>query len=96
MPAATVTTTATTAVTMPRGCYGVTLANDSDTTIYYRLGVADAAGGAGAGLPIEPQGEAVIVMQEQLANETGIACYHAGSGSKTLTYDFFKKPMHFA
>ena len=97
MPAATVTTTATTALNIPRGSYGVTLANDSDTIIYYRVGgISDAAVGAGAGVMIQPKGQAVLLYQNQLSNDVGVSCYHAGTGSKTLTYDVFTKPMTIA
>ncbi len=94
MPAASVTTTATVALTIPSGAWGAELHNESDTTINYLWNAnADEAGGDGAGTAIPAGGRSTIALRDQLSHPLEVTAYHGGSGSKSLVYDFYYQAM---
>ncbi len=94
MPAsANITTSGVIAFTLPAGAYGVRVVNESDTTIRRLLGAVPTTSGALLGLPIEAGGDETILFPRPLKNPLPIGAIHAGSGSKTLTYEIITQPM---
>ena len=88
MPAsANITTSGVIAFTLPTGAWGVRIANESDTTIRRLLGSAAATSGETLGIPIKAGGSEVICFKQVLKQPLAVGAIHAGSGSKTLTYE---------
>lgn len=94
MPAsANITTSGVIAFTLPAGAFGVRVVNESDTTIRRLLGALPTTSGALLGLPIAAGAEESILFKQPLKNPLPIGAIHAGSGTKTLTYEIITAPL---
>lgn len=90
---ANITTSAGVAFTVPAGSFGFAFVNDSDTDIRYRLGATVATSGSTKGLLIAAGQSRAFSFKLPLPQDLQVQAIHAGSGSKTVTWDFFTREM---
>lgn len=93
MPAVNIATTATKALTVPKGRWGFRARNNSDTTIYYRLAKTVATSGSDMGMPLDPGAEITFCLAEAALNDLSVQAIHGGSGSKVLVYDILDQQV---
>ena len=89
---ANITTSGVTAFTLPAGAWGVRIFNESGTLIRRLLGAEPSTSGDNLGLPIAAGASENIVFESALNQPLTVGAIHAGSGSKTLTYEIITQP----
>lgn len=97
MPAATVTTTSSTVGTIPRGATAFWIDNESDTAIRIRFNKKAATSGSDMGKVLPAAADGVpstfaFSFTKPLKADMKITAIHAGSGDKSLTYDWMDEP----
>lgn len=90
---ANITTSAGVAFTVPAGSFGFVTDNDSDTDIRYRMGATVATSGANKGLLLPAGQSRAFSFKLPLPQDLQVQAIHAGSGSKTVTWDSFTREM---